>query len=395
MSQEEYKKRHIILTIWSWFLQLTVWTSFFLFMLCKYYEKKFSNLEKYDDYYDENGIPYYLSNWEENKMKEYSLPSFIILIISYIFYIITEFCSSSFRYLYHTKKDNKMYQKMNSLFTGKPSIIFNCVCYHYESHQQYYTDAQGRLQTRTVTVRVNTHFDTFNVPYYSARDVSGPFVLDVEKANLSKKDYVKLQLKLVIDWADAISIEDYEKYKSDFIEKNRYKDVFMDFDEKRTVPGFNSYNLVKINDNKQTSFTINIFWYIFFTFLTFAQFYKWFIDSKCIYQSFKIIKLVSTRFNLLEQNEYSQMQPQLNLITKTYDFELKETAFCEEKEVDLPTIEEIREAENKYGKNLINVKQINEIGIDSIDKLNENYNKKVTFSKEDNNEELKNSINNI
>ena len=89
------------------------------------------------------------------------------------------------------------------------------------------------------------------------------------------------------------------------------------------------------------------------------------------------------------------MQPQLNLITKTYDFELKETAFCEEKEVDLPTIEEIREAENKYGKNLINVKQINEIGIDSIDKLNENYNKKVTFSKEDNNKKLKNSINNI
>ena len=378
MSQKDYKKRHIILTIWSWILQLTVWTSFYILMLCKYYENKFSKINnKYESFYDMNGIPLYLSNWEKNKMQKFVLPSLITFIISYVFYIITEFDSSTFKYLFHKKKDNKMYQKMNILFTGKPSIKFNCECYHYETHYETYTDAQGRTQTRTVTVRVNTHYDSFDVPYHSARDVSGPFVLDVEKANLSKKDFVKLQLKLIIEWADAVSLSDYEKYKSDFIEKNRHYDVYMDFDEKRTLPGFNTYNLIMINDNKLC--LINKFWYILITFLTFAQFYKWYINSKCIHQSFKIIKLVSTRYNLLEQSEYTQMQPQLNLIAKTYDFELAQTAFCEEKDVDLPTLEEIKEAENKYGCNLINFKKINEVG---IDKLNENYNKKVTFSKE-------------
>ena len=390
MSQKDYKKRHIILTIWSWLLQLTVWTSFFILMLCKYYKNEFSKFKnKYERYYDENGIPFYLSNWEENEMNEYFLPSFITFIISYILYLITEFCSSSFKYLYHKKKDNKMYQKMNLLFTGKPNIRFNCVCYHFESYQQSYTDSQGRTQTRTVTVRVNTHYDSFDVPYHSARDVSGPFVLDVEKANLSKKDFVKLQLKLIIDWADAVSLSDYEKYKSDFIERNRHYDIYMDFDEKRTLPGFNTYNLIMINDNILCE--INKFWYILFTFLTFAQFYKWYIDSKCIYQSFKIIKLVSTRYNLLEQTDYSQMQPQLNLIAKTYDFELSQTAFCEEKDVDLPTLEEIREAENKYGCNIINVKNINE---NEIDKLNENYNKKFTFTKVDKTEESRDTSNN-
>ena len=165
---------------------------------------------------------------------------------------------------------------MNLIFSGKPKIRFDCVCYHFETFTQNYTDSQGRTQTRTVTVRVNSHYDSFDVPYHSTRDISGPFVLDVEKANLNKKYLIKLQLNLIIDWADGVSVSDYEKYKSDFVERNRHFDKYMDLDEKRTVPGFNTYNLVTINDNCE----LNIFWYILFTFLAIVEIYKWFLDSK-------------------------------------------------------------------------------------------------------------------
>ena len=389
MNESNYKNRHVCLTIWTWSLQLIVWSSFFLCVLYKYYDNKFSYIhKKYPDNYDIKRVPYYYSNWDENIMEKIFLPAFFIFISSYIAYIITECCSSSYRYLYHKKDDIKMYQKMEELFTGHPIIKFNCVCYHYETTTVYYTDSKGNRQSRTETRRVNTHFDSFIVPYHSARDISGPFVLDIEKGMLKKKDYVKLKLILIIDWADAISLSDYEKYKSDFIDRNRHYDVYMDFTEERTLPGFNTYNLIMINEN--VSCTVHICWYILLTLLTLVQYYKWYIDSKCIHQSFKIVKLVSTRYNLLQQNEYTEKQPKLDLITQTYDFELSKTGFCEEKEVDLPSLNEIEDAENKYGKKLKNYNLINENGLDSNDnlnlnKINEDYNNTITFSNENNN----------
>ena len=283
MEEDNYKKRHIGLTIWTWSLQFIVWSSLFLCFLNSYYENKFSYIDKkYPDYYDFNGAPYYTCNWYKNRMKKLALPSLIIFIISYIVYIITEFCSSTFRYLYHKKDDIKMYQKMEQLFCNHPTIKFNCSCYHYETTTVYYTDSNGYRKSRTETKRVYTHHDSFIMPYHSARDISGKFVLDTAKGIITKKDYIKLKLKLTIDLADAISYSDHEKYKSDFIERNRNYDLYMDVWEERTLSGFNEYNLIMINE--KSSCSVHIFWYFLFTFLTLVQYYKWYVDSKCIHQ---------------------------------------------------------------------------------------------------------------
>ena len=98
----------------------------------------------------------------------------------------------------------------------------------------YYTDSNGYRESKTERIRVNTHFDSFIVPYHSARDISGPFVLDTAKGMIKRKDFIKLKLLLIIDWVDAISLSDYEKYKSDFKERNRNYDDYMDFSEERT-----------------------------------------------------------------------------------------------------------------------------------------------------------------
>ena len=163
---------------------------------------------------------------------------------------------------------------------------------------------------------------------------------------MTKKDIVKLKLKLTIDYADAISYSDHDKLKSEFEERNKNYDKYMDVWEEKTLPGFNEYNLVTIGDNR--SCFIYTFWYIFFTCLGFAQYYKWYIDAKCVHQSFNVIKLVSTRFNLLEENKYEKQQPKLDLHYKAYDFEASKTGFCEEGTVDLPLKEEIDEAISKY-----------------------------------------------
>lgn len=347
MEEENNKKRHVCLTIWTWIIQILLWFGFSSLCICLYYARQFKKIkDKYPNPIDIIGAPYYTSNWKENKMSVLTIPALSIFLVSYIAYIITECCTTTYEYLRNKKNDVNMYKKMEQLFYAHPIIEFKCECFHYETHTEYYTDSKGNTQTRTVTTRVVTHTDYLIMPYHSARDISGKFVLDTAKGFMTKKDYIKLKLKLTIDFADAISYSDHDKLKSEFEDRNRNYDVHFFAWEERTLPGFNELNLVMIGDNG--SCFINICWYIIFTILGFAQYYKWYIDSKCIHQSFNIVKLVSTRFNLLEENKYEGQQPKLDLIDKAYDFELSKTGFCEEGTVDLPLKEEIDEAMNKY-----------------------------------------------
>ena len=326
MEEEKYKKRHVCLTIWTWTVQILVWVSFFMLIIAMYYQLRIKKIkDKYPEKTDSIGAPYYISSWTENKLSVTAIPAICIFFASYIAYIITESCTSSLKYLKKKKTDTNMYKIMEQLFYGHPIIKLRCECYHYETHTEYYTDANGNRQSRSVTVPVVTHTDSEIIPYHSARDISGKFVLDTARGILLQKDYIKLKLKLIIDFADAISYSDYAKAKAEFEDRNRNYDLHMIVYEEKTLPGFNEYNLVLIGDNG--SRCVNSCWYIIFTILTLAQYYKWYLDSKCVHQSFTIIKLVSTRFNLLEENKYIGQQPRLDLFDKTYDFELCKTAF--------------------------------------------------------------------
>lgn len=357
MEEENNKKRHACLTIWTWALQILVWFSFSSLFICMYYARQFKKInEKYPYHIDFIGAPYYYSNWKENKMSVLAIPALIIFFISYFAYLITEFYTTTYKYLRNIKKDINMYKKMEQLFYGRPIIEFKCECYHYETHTEFYTDSNGNQKSRTVTSRVVTHRDSLTMPYHSARDISGTFVLDTAKGFMTKKDYIKLKLKLTIDFADAISYADHNKLKSEFEERNKDYDVHFFVWEEKTLPGFNELNLVMIGDNG--SCFINTCWYIIVTILGFAQYYKWYIDSMCIHQSFNIVKLVSTRFNLLEEDKYEKQQPKLDLLDKAYDFELSKTGFCEEGTVDLPLKEEIDEAMSKYQDKVKNYSSI-------------------------------------
>ena len=86
---------------------------------------------------------------------------------------------------------------MNYFFSAKPKIIFTASCYHYVTKTKTEYDSNGRLRNNTYEEKVITHYDTLTLPYYSSRDVSGPFVLNLKK--VGNVDFVKLHLKLSID----------------------------------------------------------------------------------------------------------------------------------------------------------------------------------------------------
>ncbi len=269
----------------------------------------------------------------------------------YFMYLVLEFCSSTSKYLCNKKTDLGMYENMGKIFKTQPQIRFSCECYHYETVHYTERDKNGHVHHRTRREKRITHTDSMLVPYYSSRDVSGLFYLNCEKAHIQGKAYIKLELEEEINFADAISYSDYLSYKENFWRRNRFYDVHMDFHEKRSIPGLVHHNLIKMSAYDPCS--VNFFWYFLFTLITLCQFYKLYVASFCVYQNFRIRKIISTRYDLNQPTyvqRYVALVPQINLITQQYTYEPSyynylNTGF----NVKVPTEEELERAK-KYQK---------------------------------------------
>jgi hypothetical protein len=307
--------------IFCWLFSFTTWISFFFTLY-------FLNLE--------------------NKHENFNT-SLIIFVISYLIYIIFEFCSSTSKYLRNKRTGQEMYDTMGSFFSSPPIITFECQCYHYNIVHYTTRDKEGNEHFHTRKEKIITYSETYSMPYYSARDVSGLFYLNCDEAIVKKKMYIKLELNDEINFADEISYMDYEYYKEQFWRKNRFKDVYMDFNETRKVPGLVHHNLIKISQNEPCF--VSFGWFMIFTLLTVCEFYKIYINTLFVYQQFKIRKIISTRYDLnAPENEekYQKLIPQINLITEQYKYEPNSYNYInKDTQLDLPTEEEIEMA-NKY-----------------------------------------------
>ena len=240
---------------------------------------------------------------------------------------------------------------MGRLYMTPPIIKFYCECYHYRVRHYTTRSKNGGVRHHTKRVRVVTHRETFVIPYYSARDVSGLFYLNYEGAALRRKTYIKLDLFGEVNFADPISYMDYMFYKDEFWRRNRYRDVYMHFNESRIIPGLTPHNLIKFGNDHCC---MNFFWFFICTIITFAEFYKILFNSFCLYQSYRVRKLVSTRYDLNQpvyQEQYLPLVPQLNLITQQYTYEANYYNYLNPKfTVNVPTAEELSQAEQYKDK---------------------------------------------
>ena len=388
MEQDEEEKTPICKIVCQWIIQIILWISFSIFIISSGYKLKLVVLENiYSPGKDENGAPLYGTNWSNEELNNFFTPSLIIWIGTYIVYLISEFLSPSYKFFGLKKKEKTMYELMNYFFSAKPKIIFTASCYHYVTKTKTEYDSNGRLRNNTYEEKVITHYDTLTLPYYSSRDVSGPFVLNLKK--VGNVDFVKLHLKLSIDFADSVSFIDYYNARDNFYNKNKYnyKDTYFDFDEKRSIPEFSEDHFVKITDEKTS---ISRGWYTLAIILGFAEFYKSFVSTRSIEQTFTIVKLISTRYNLLQQSGFTEMQPRLDLGKKKYSFNENKTGYCGDNKVELPSEEEIKLANEKYGNLIPKYSMVNNNGINYVTNLiknGENYKEKITTSIRNNSNE--------
>ena len=308
-------------------------------------------------------------------------PAFIAsAIIAYIIYIIIEFCSPISRYLRNKNNSQGIYKKMSIYFRTPPIISWSCECYHYETHHYTTTNDKGEIEHHTTTEKVVTYTGSSAMTYYSSRDISGPFLLNCDEKNINQKYYIKLELNEEINFADSFTESDYLIQKNSFISAYKYRDAHFDFSERRYIPGLVEYNLVKIG--KEEARCINSYIFFLFTMLSFAELYKFYFNSKCVYQKFTIKKTISTRFNLNGpeyEKRYQKTIPSIDLINKQYYFKPSEyNNLNNSYKVDLPSKEEVENA-NK-NKNKIKIESINKNQISQ-----QNYNEVVIHNKNEHN----------
>ena len=289
---------------------------------------------------------------EDRKNKVYGnkdgdIAIYILFVIIYVIYLIVEFCSTTCSYLMHKSSNEAIYDRMQRIFSTHPEIIFHCECFHY----QFRRTQDGRNYKE----RVTTYREDYSMPYYSSRDVSGLFLLNCDKEVVKNKSFIQLELWKEINFADNISYMDYEATRSDFYMRNRPRDYYMDYNEKRIIPNFTEYNLVSIGN--QDSGLINIGIFVLATLLTCAELYKCFIDKKCVPQRFTVRKIISTRYDLNgpEYNaRYQSFMPALDLQNQQYTYQPQEYNYLNnDYNPDLPTQEELERA-GQYGDKIPN-----------------------------------------
>ena len=105
---------------------------------------------------------------------------------AYCFYVLLELFSPTTKYLCNRHKKG-LFEKMESFFKTKPLFTLKCECYHTETYTVTVTDDEGNEKEEERSRTVVTYRETYQIPFYCCRDVSGLFRLNIDAKKLRKK----------------------------------------------------------------------------------------------------------------------------------------------------------------------------------------------------------------
>jgi len=222
-----------------------------------------------------------------------------------------------------------------------------------EKRTEKTTTKEGKEITREIEERKETYRERRDFGYYSFRDVSGLFRIDLDNEVFRNKIYIKLTLDTMISFADAISYYDYQTFKNNFIFENQRRDKQMDFKENFYIDNLSKNNLIKIKNEEP--YYINYFCFLICTLLTLALPYEIMLNNISIEGKYQIRKLISTRYNLNDpvyDGMYGNSIPAIKLGNDTFNFNTYDYGYYNTNaEINLPTEEEIENAK-KYEDNI-------------------------------------------
>lgn len=203
------------------------------------------------------------------------LCAILCCVLSPFYTYLALFRSNTLQYLLKIVTTETAIQYINRMYEAAPAVCWHIQCYHYETRYytyQEYNSSTGHYETKTGTrtVRVNTHSATGRLSYCGWKDVSTPIQQhDIEKHRLTK---VLVNKYWVGDrGADA--------QKERFVNTNRC-DVYYDFDETLSIPGYQKRYL-GLNSINDRPFFLHWVWYIL-THLTIVYAYPYLLYTSSV-----------------------------------------------------------------------------------------------------------------
>ena len=272
------------------------------------------------------------------------LLSIMLSLVLYSISIVLVFLpGKTFKLLDNINENESIHEIMKKLFKEKPMINIACSCYHLETRTYTSTDAQGNTTTTTTTVAVTTYVEHQQLNIFSYIDISGIFRLKE-----TNKSFIQLELGKEINFNDELTMLDAENIRNELYLKNKHRDVFISVNINRIIPSMKDYYLIKLRKNK--NYCLLQKWvYILSTFLMVDQFYKTYLDCISAHQFFVIKKIVSSRQNVLENNQYSKFTPGYIIENENFVANRDEIGGINaETKLILPTEEEIQKSKAYY-----------------------------------------------
>lgn len=321
-----------------------------------------------------------------SSLNEFSVAALVFLIIFYVIHFILHLFSNTFKYLKNMENVGSINETMKKLFYSPLTITFTVECYHYEIH---HVSNQGN---RTASRRkVTTFKGSENFQYYCWRDVSGEFNLDHITT-----PYARLKLNTQYIAHDQYTTNDLNVQRNNFFLRNRMKDQFMDTNTLVYIEGMQEHTMVKLSKDEPCMY--GSIWFVIFTLLTIAPFYKCYVNSRAHKTEFNIKKKISTRVDLNQVQNTQNQAPRLIRNGTNVDFNeappLMHNNPAPLNEADLQPGEANREWNDQYPNQEDINKQINNnfappsqsIPMQNINN-NQNYNQQMNGINQKNNNE--------
>jgi hypothetical protein len=269
-----------------------------------------------------------------------------LLVLIWIFYICSCFNSKIYKLLRNKKDTEYLIENLKKLCTrsNMPKLNLRSISYH---------NIIRRNKRVYRKVRDITHEEIIEFKYCSFRDISG--VLNFSDFEKDKR-YIKLNLKLNVDFSDEETKLEYNTIKDLLIERNIKKDEKHELIEDWLLADLNEENLINLQKGEPLFFNLYGF-YLFSIIIPLFQFYNLYCNS-CFHEiTFDIKKLVSTRLNLNDEEnkkKYDNLSPKL--LCKGNYIHLDDNNFIvnnnNNNNNDLPNQDNFNQSENSFGKDI-------------------------------------------
>ena len=205
---------------------------------------------------------------------------------------------------------------------------------------------------KPIQVNVSIHYENKTkinkiiLNYYSLKDISGLFILDIDRTIEKNLSFLNLSFLLETNIADEVSFRDYLLKIFLLRKKHKLTDCHVKINEQ--IKGFLDNHFIYLKKNCK-NFILNKFFLCIAIIFTFIEIIKYIIETSSFKQTFKIRKLISFREDLNKDKYYLKYQkynPLIIIKDKIISFDKNETVLLiKENYLGEPNEEEIEKSQ--------------------------------------------------